>query len=142
MGPCAPTRALATRAAIARAVCGALGWADARGRPKAMSARVALLRMAADGLVVLPAPTNANNANRRWPLRLEPGPEPAPITTALAGLGPLSLRAVATRAESAWWNEAIARHHYLGYVPLERAIFRCVVFGNRRAEHGNAPCVG
>ena len=60
--------ALPTRASAARELCARLGWVDAMGRPKAMSARVALIRMEADGLVALP-PSAANNANRRWPLR-------------------------------------------------------------------------
>ena len=113
--------ALKTRAAISRAVCDQLGWVDGKGRPKAMSGRVALLRMAADGLIALPPPANANNANRRWPLRLEPGPEPAPLSARLADLGPLQMVTVDTKEASRAWNELIARHHYLGYSPLPGA---------------------
>jgi hypothetical protein len=113
--------ALPTRASIARELCVRLGWADAMGRHKAMSARVALLRMAEDGLVVLPPPANANNANRRWPWRADPGPLPDPLQIHLADLGPLALHPVSSRATSARWNELIARHHYLGYSPLPGA---------------------
>jgi hypothetical protein len=113
-----------SRAAIARATCHELGWVDALGRPKAMSARVALARMAADGLITLPPARNANNANRRWPLRL-PADEgmlpPGPVEATLAGLPALRLVTVTTKAASTSWNEAIARYHYLGYVPLSGA---------------------
>ncbi|HEV2450756.1 MAG TPA: Druantia anti-phage system protein DruA [Streptosporangiaceae bacterium] len=113
-----------TRAAIARATCERLGWVDALGRPKLMSARVALARMAADGLIVLPPPRHANNANGTWPLRLPPEESmlaPAPVVAALAELPALRLEPVITKAASASWNEAIARYHYLGYVPLSGA---------------------
>lgn len=113
--------ALPTRAAIARELCGRLGWADAMGRPKAMSARVALLRMERDGLVRLPLPANANNANGAWPLRLEAGPLPPRLSTSLSDLGKLQLVAVRGKPQSAMWNELIARHHYLGYSPLPGA---------------------
>ena len=39
----------ASRAALSRQVCLSLGWAKPDGAPKAMSCRVAMLRMAADG---------------------------------------------------------------------------------------------
>jgi Druantia protein DruA len=110
-----------SRAAIARAACGELGWLDALGRPKLMSARVALGRMHDDGLITLPPPRNANNANRRWPLRLDPEDAllaPEPIEAPLGQLPALRLVTVATKAASASWNEAIARYHYLGYIPL------------------------
>jgi hypothetical protein len=113
-----------TRAGLARAACEELCWVDALGRPKEMSARVAMLRMAEDGLITLPAPRHANNANRRWPLHLDPAEAllaPDPIDTGLGQLGALALVAVETKAASASWNEAIARYHYLGYVPLSGA---------------------
>lgn len=113
--------ALPTRASIARELCTRLGWVDQMSRPKTMSARVALLRMADDGLIVLPPPANANNANRRWPWRADPGPLPDRIQVPLDRLGPVALHPVSSRAESAQWNELIASHHYLGYSPLPGA---------------------
>jgi hypothetical protein len=125
--------ALPTRAAIARELCARLGWKDANGRPKAMSARVALLRMAEDGLICLPPPANANNTNRCWPLRLPAGPLPPPLRASLDQLHPLELVAVETKADSARWNELVARHHYLGYCPLPGAQRRYFVTSHRRA---------
>ncbi len=112
-----------SRAAIARAACGALGWVDALGRPKAMSARVALARMASDGLITLPPP-RTTNANGRWPWHLpadETMADQPVIDAALCDLPALALVPVGSRAASRSWNEAIARHHYLGYVPLSGA---------------------
>jgi uncharacterized protein DUF4338 len=118
---------LPTRAGIAEAVCQALGWRRVDGRTKAMSARVALNRMAADGLVVLPAPRNTNG-NGRHP-RHRPGElRPAePITGGLASLGALQPHPVATRADSARYNDLLAGHHYLGYSPLAGAQLRYLV---------------
>ena len=57
-------QSLPTRRAIADAVCDTLGWRRADGRRKDMTARVALNRMAADGLITLPAPRNGNGNGR------------------------------------------------------------------------------
>jgi hypothetical protein len=45
-----------TRAELSRLTCQALGWRKADGAYKAMSARVAMLRMHEDGLLELPPP--------------------------------------------------------------------------------------
>ena len=55
---------LPTRRAIADAVCDALPWRRADGRRKDMTARVALGRMHADGLITLPPPRNGNGNGR------------------------------------------------------------------------------
>src|SRR5260370_325873 len=81
---------LPTRARIAEAAAAALSWRRPDGQTKAMSARVALNRMAADGLVVLPPPRNTNG-NGRIPRHHDPAqpglfdPEPT-TTTDLAAL--------------------------------------------------------
>ncbi|MFQ5893862.1 MAG: hypothetical protein ACE5H5_06070 [Nitrospinota bacterium] len=45
-----------TRASLSRLICEALGWYKPDGGLKEMSCRVALLRMARDGLLTLPPP--------------------------------------------------------------------------------------
>lgn len=118
---------LPTRRAIADAVCDALGWCRHDGRRKDMSARVALLRMADDGLVVLPAPRNTNG-NGRIARRLEPDPElPLAVPASLAALGPIELVVVNTAAHSKRWRTLIATHHYLGYTPFAGAQLRYLV---------------
>lgn len=115
-----------TREAIARGACEALSWRSANGALKTMSAKVAFLAMHRDGLIALPAPRH-KNTNTSWPLRLPPGELPAPIEASLADLGPLSCRPVVDKVASAKWNEAIARHHYLGHHPLPGAQRRYIV---------------
>jgi len=115
-----------TRAAIAREVCRALGWVDPFGRLRDMSARVALARMDADGLICLPAPTSSpSRPYRHLEATIEAGPE---ITCSLSELSDIEIAIVsrATRA-SAIWNEMIARFHYLGYTPASGAQLRYLV---------------
>lgn len=68
---CEDRRAHPTRSAIARALCEAIDWRDHKGDLKEMSARVALLRMAAANLIELPPPRSASN-NRRSNRYLSP----------------------------------------------------------------------
>ncbi len=118
---------LPTRIAIARRLCEELDWRSPNGQLKAMSARVALLRMERDGLVRLPPPIKGNG-NHRWPWRLPAGPTPPPLETSLGKLGQVRLRPLLKRSwrdpQTRQWNELIARHHYLGYTPLPGAQLR------------------
>jgi hypothetical protein len=121
---------LPTRAAIAEATCQALDWRRPDGAARAMSARVALSKMAADGLITLPPPRNGNG-NGRIPRHRAQGQgelfPAAPVTGTLAGLGPLRIQPVTTRADSRSYNDLIAAHHYLGYTPLAGAQLRYLV---------------
>jgi len=125
---------LPTRARIAEAAAAALDWRRPDGQTKAMSARVALNRMAADGLITLPPPRNTNG-NGRIPRHADPAqpglfdPEPLIITTTtdLAALAPLDPRPVTTAAEAACYRHLITTHHYLGYTPLAGAQLRYLV---------------
>jgi len=118
---------LSTRTAIASAVCEALGWRRPDGRPKDMSARVALLRMADDSLLVLPRPRNGNG-NGRMPARIEPVSELALFQPAsLAELGRIELVKVDTKVLSKRWRTLIATHHYLGYTPFAGAQLRYLI---------------
>jgi len=117
---------LPTRAQIAEATCQALNWRRPDGATKAMSARVACLRMAADGLFVLPAARNTNGNTKIARHREDPAPA-EPLNIALVDLGPLRLQVVGSRAESAHYNELIATHHYLGYTPMAGAQLRYLI---------------
>lgn len=119
-----------TRASISRAVCRALLWWKPDGRLKDMSARVALAKMAADGLITLPAPTRGQPIPRRHlEATIEAGP---PIDCALSELRPISLAVVATKADSCTWNELIGRFHYLGYTRAAGAQLRYLVSSGDR----------
>jgi len=114
----------ATRAELSRQACQSLGWHKPDGAPKAMSCRLAMLRMEADGLLTLPPPRNGNG-NRRPYRRRTPATDPGPpLTLPVHQLGPLDLHLIADQAESHLWNEYIARYHYLGYRPLPGAQLR------------------
>jgi uncharacterized protein DUF4338 len=123
--------ALPTRMAISRAVCDALGWHTPAGRAKDMTARVALNKMAADGLITLPPPRNGNGNGRHQrhelAAQLALPFEPGPVTGPLAALAPVRLVPVTGRADSARWNQLIRAHHYLGYAPLPGAQLRYLV---------------
>jgi len=122
-----------TRAAIAREVCRALAWTRPNGALKDMSAKVALARMAADGLITLPAPrTRQGRPRRHLEATIEAGPE---ISCSLHHLGDIHINTVtgAQWAASATWNEMIGRFHYLGYTPASGAQIRYLVTTNTGA---------
>ena len=115
-----------TRAAIAREVCRALGWVSPNGRLKDMSAKVALARMDADGLICLPTPTHSpRRPHRHLEATICPGPE---IVCRLSELSDIEIT-ICTRKTvvSAVWNEMIGRFHYLGYTPAPGAQLRYLV---------------
>jgi hypothetical protein len=114
------------RAEIARRVCRQLSWYRPNGELKAMSCRVALLKMHRDSLILLPKP-RGGNGNGRIRRHLDPGEVAAAITRPLAELLPLRIDRVVEKDQSREWNEQIARHHYLGYVPLPGAQLRYLV---------------
>ncbi len=126
---CADRTAYPTRSSIARALCEATGWRDQLGRLKEMSAKVALLRMAAASLIELPPPRHGNQNARlaRYLDATQLSFDLAPRASSLAELGDIELRLVKERSASRTWNELIATHHYLGYVPLCGAQLRYLI---------------
>ena len=116
------------REALSRRLCQDLGWLNALGQPKAMSARVALLRMEKDGLIQLPAPRTRNGrGQRRFALTAASEPRP-PVPGPVRALEPLHFQRVSGGKLSGLWNELIARYHYLGYRPLSGAQMRYLVW--------------
>ena len=118
---------LPTRQAISRALCDELSWLRPDGRRKDMSARVALLAMARDGLVSLPPPRNGNG-NGAIPRYSTPSVElEARISRPLQALGDVELVVVSTKAASRRWRELVASYHYLGYTPFCGAQLRYLI---------------
>ncbi len=110
-----------TRAELARLTCEALAWRKPDGALKAMSCRVAMLRMQADGLLELPPPRHPRPAIRlAKTARTDPRER---IDRPVHALPELHLRPVEP-ATSGLWNEFIHRYHYLGYTPLPGAQWR------------------
>jgi hypothetical protein len=113
-----------TRWAISRRVCEVFSWRKPDGGMKEMSCRVALLRMQADGLILLPPPRR-RNGNGKGYARRTPGAEPElPLCLPVKELGDLHLELVTTKAASRLWNEYIDRYHYLGYRRMPGAQLR------------------
>jgi len=120
-----------TRTELSRQVCQMLHWHKANGQPKEMSCRVAMLRMAADGLISLPALSAraANFGSCRAPTA---GPNTDPqqeLTCRVDQLPALQFLPVTSenREHSRLWNEYIQRYHYLGYTKLSGAQMRYFV---------------
>jgi hypothetical protein len=112
------------RAALSRRLCERLDWRRPNGELKDMSCRVALLRMQADGLIVLP-PSRQKAPRRRTPLAFTAATEAqAPLLQPVHELPALMLRPITQSAESRLWNEFIERYHYLGYTPLSGSQLR------------------
>jgi len=113
-----------TRAELSRLTCQVLAWYKADGGLKDMSARVAMLRMQADGLITLPPPRRKPpDATVYITSHTEPGPS---IYKPAHALMPLRLRRVQKKQDSRLWNEYIHRYHYLGHKPLPGAQMRYI----------------
>jgi len=115
-----------TRAELSRLTCRMLAWYKADGGLKAMSARVAMLRMHDDGLIELP-PSRCKRPDPRVRIsrRSDPGP---PLDQPARALAPLVLRRVCQKSDSRLYNEYIQRYHYLGHQPLPGAQLRYIVY--------------
>lgn len=112
-----------SRRKLSERICLHLDWRKFDGELKAMSCRVALLRMERDGIVKLPALLikrgKPSGKKRQWTLLANQQPE----ICGKAGQFDLHFEQV-TKSTSALWNEFIDRYHYLGYKPLPGAQLR------------------
>ena len=104
-----------SRKALARQLCRRWHWVDAQGRLKDFAARSLLLKLEAQGHLVLPP----LQTHKRRPARPAPQwpdwQEPAPWSAALATLQPLRLVPVVAGTEVAHrWAFYLHRYHYLG----------------------------
>ncbi len=119
-----------TRAELSRLTCRVLAWYKPDGGLKDMSARVAMLRMQADGLIALPPPRRKRpDATVRITSQTDPG---QPICKPARALMPLVLRRVHNKQDSRLWNEYIHRYHYLGHKPLPGAQIRYILFSQEQ----------
>ena len=115
------------RARLSRRVCEILDWRRPNGGLKDMSCRVAMLRMARDGVITLPPPEKGNGNGRNRP-RLTSASDPRePVSLGPEHLRAIVLSPVTRREDSSLWNELVERYHYLGYKPLPGAQLRYLV---------------
>jgi hypothetical protein len=127
-----------TRTDISRLLCRSFNWYKPDGGLKEMSCRVALLRMQKDGLIRLPPPRTKNGNGTRYSRRTAAAEPSLPIVVDSRAFAELHLDVVATRKESALWNEYIARYHYLGYNALPGAQLRYLI----RFQGQELACLG
>lgn len=124
-------RTLPTRQAIARTVCTEFAWHKPDGGLKVMSCKVALLRMHRDGVVTLPPPRSAHSPASRIPSRAARAlPSGPPLQGTRGDIARLTLEPVQGPADSRYWNDIVARFHYLGYSPLSGAQLRYFIHGD------------
>ncbi len=117
-----------TRTALSREVCGWMGWHDPAGRPKDMSCRVALLKLARRGVIELPESTGASFGRPGEPAVSAPRGG-LTMEATLAELGPIRLIPVdggQAELSQTWWAMMRA-HHPLGAGPLCGAQLRYLV---------------
>jgi len=118
------------RAQLSRMTCQALQWYKPDGGLKAMSARVAMLRMQDDGLISLPPPRRTRpDPTVHLTDRTAPG---TPIARPAGALRPLTMQRVQCKPESQLWNEYIERYHYLGHKPLPGAQLRYLIYADNQ----------
>jgi hypothetical protein len=105
-----------SRSELAETLCDPLGWYTASGASKRCACEELLERLEARGWVRLPERKSRRPRQRAsFGRGLEPAKAEPPIEGKLGELGQVGLQVVEGREETARWNEAVERHHYLGY---------------------------
>lgn len=128
-----------SRADLARQVCDWLNWRAANGKPKEMSCRVALGRLARRGVIDLPAPRHSvrfsGSSLARTQLKV-----PSKVEGSVQELRKLKLVLVSAkdREQDLQWKKLVATDHYLGYRPLCGAQLRYLIV----CEHGYVGALG
>lgn len=100
---------------IAQTICELLDWRRPSGGLKNHECRQLLERLAAAGVLQLPAlrKTGGRGA-RRAAVLSESSLEPSPVECSARECEPLELALVEGKQESRRWREHVERHHYLG----------------------------
>lgn len=117
-----------SRRALSGQVCEDLGWRSQDGKLKAMSCRVALLKLERCGRIRLNEVPAFNGKRKPRIVRTEE--EPKRIGCRLGKLQPIELVRVNDRRQSQIWNELMERYHPLGSGPLCGAQLRYLIGGN------------
>ena len=116
-----------SRRELSRQICQKFGWLKPDGGLKDMSCRVALLRMAKDGVVQL-QPIKPRRCGLH-PIARTPETDPKlPIIHPAGQLRSIRLELVTSKTSSRLWNEYIDRYHYLGHKTLPGAQLRYFAF--------------
>jgi hypothetical protein len=126
-----------SRVALSRRVCGKLNWRSPNGKLKEVSCRVALLKLARQGVIRLKGPTHRTPGCKKTE-RSELSVIPEPIQCCLEELAGVELvRVNSARSKiSQHWNELMERYHSLGSGPLCGAQLRYLI------RSGKGPWLG
>ena len=121
-----------SREELGATVCELLGWTRATGRLKARECREFLERLAAAGVVTLPAKRIGRPVGARTavPVTVRGDVHP-PVTGTVGDLAPLQIVRVTTPDERLLFRELVGRHHYLGHAVPFGAHLRYVVWSSR-----------
>ncbi|MBN2383748.1 DUF4338 domain-containing protein [bacterium] len=115
-----------SRRKLSETFCARFSWYKPDGGLKAMSCRVAFLRMERDGVICLPTPKGKPAGPPRVKTQVSLLTEPGHALTRPAGQLDIEFEVV-TKRSSRLWNEYIERYHYLGYTTLPGAQLRYFV---------------
>lgn len=99
---------------IARTICELLEWTRPNGGLKNHECRQLLERLAAEGVLTLPALRNLGGRGPRRVNLSQQRSEPEPVECAARECEPLELILVEGEGESRRWREHVERYHYLG----------------------------
>lgn len=116
------------RAQLARRVCEQFNWLNPAGQLKAMSCRVAMLRMERAGLIRLPKPLH-RDSNGRAGASARQIRQPEGLRSPEAqGWEQWRLELVHTPEGRRWYQALMEQYHYLGYKPLAGAQLRYLIW--------------
>jgi len=99
----------------AATLCEHLDWHTLTGTPKRDACGALLARLAAAGLLALPAMRPAGRPRRGPPAAPPEAAAETPLCLPLAALGPVHLEVVPTPEAAVAWDAAVARWHPLGF---------------------------
>jgi hypothetical protein len=118
---------------VSRAWCEAIDWRRPNGQFQDLSARQALLRMQADGLIELPPARHHHGGSATRPVSWTAASDPQPPVTGFRGdFAALRLVPAPDRRAFALWRELIARYHYRDYTPLTGARLHYLLYDGER----------
>jgi Domain of unknown function (DUF4338) len=99
---------------ITRTICELLAWTRPNGGLKNHECRQLLERLAAEGVLTLPALRNLGGRGSRRVDVSPPHLEAEPVECAASECEPLEMTLVEGAGDSHRWRELVERHHYLG----------------------------
>ena len=105
-----------SRTELAHTVCEHLGWQTASGSNKVDACMKLLTTLEARGLIKLPGKADAGCKRPKQPVvNNTVALAQEPVEGKLADIGPIKLRVVIDKEETAIFNEYLRCYHYLGY---------------------------